>query len=375
MNTSEAVKIYPSEDEPLDIEQKKKLAICETVNKLIVMGEGGTEFEKTALPAARLQAFNFISQNPNYTKKDLDELLKKANELILSEQKYGSLDVPLPTIGIEIEFDQTTLTSDKRQVLDALEIPNYEDVNSKEPNTTPRSIWEINPDFSYSPKVQSRILHELIDMDIVPTSLNEYGDRYIDSKLPLSLHVNFGLPEVIDDPREVTKHFSLMSKLNSFMALAFSSPERIENKEYGYVFSPKDEKTKSSLKSGREKKSIGELVNSKILRLESRALEFRDKSTYRLMAESQCIIGAAIAFLKNDYGHNTTNKENRMNEIFGELMIKVNALLLEYDLNADSLYDDTKEVAQAMRETDVSKDAREIMTEFARKIHKIAFEK
>ncbi len=242
------------------------------------------EVAPTALPAIRLHMFNFLQKKPESSETELEEEFDRMKKLSDLEKKCAEKRNPLPTIGIEIEIPGYILTGQKLSILRSFSIPNHEEALD--------NLWEVNPDYSYSATTQSRIIQELGHLGAIPI---DKGTKKVDSNEQLSMHVNFGMPEGITEKMlEKTKYKERIKVLNDLIIYAFTSPERLLARKTTRSLEIKND----ALASEKGPKTQRNSRLSGNARLELRAGEFRDQSSFRMLTESQRLMAMLISYIK-----------------------------------------------------------------------------
>lgn len=240
--------------------------------------------EHTSLTPIKFHLYNFICSHGELSPNDLLTEFFKSAQLSEIEKKYRIDGAPLPTIGVEVEVGRDFLTPDKRDVLRKLGISEGREANTR--------LEEVRTDFSYSPTVQSRMLQELANMKALPLTKGQisYQDgstreiTQVNPNYPISLHMNFAIPISIG-AEDLDARYKEIDLLIDILTYAFSSKERLlAKKTADHMF------LKSALVSERDSsKSFAPK------RLELRTCELRDLPTYRMLAETQALIGALIS--------------------------------------------------------------------------------
>ncbi len=314
------------------------------------------ELEPTVMPMARLHLFTFLKQNPHATDTDLANEYAEMRYYSEKEEKYMSKTNPLPTIGIEVEIPETEELLDYKKTFDLLDV--HTDQESE-------MLFEVNPNFSYSPGPQARVLQELGMLDILPTQDNPVsGEREI---IPgsLSLHLNFGVPEGLTFEDSETRNH--VQRVTDILTYAFVTADRIKKRKTANSVLIKSGRTQKSRKMKKQARNI--------CRLEIRPTEFSGKSTFRLIAESQLFVGGLFAKLKQDQKIKMTQSESKLADLYGKMNAEIEnlfstygAFLGEYDRQNDSsqeidtsLFEDKEFVAAC----------REIVTTFGREASRI----
>lgn len=337
----------------LDLDQMRGIAV--RVDEIVE----NADFADTALPAITFSLFNFLRLNPNASEEELKRELHKLQDMSNKESEYSNARNPLPTIGVEVEVPDWKLTQDKVAVLDILGIPNYAEVRDY--------LWEVNPNYSYSAEVQSRILQELVKLDAIPIDARTSKMR---KDVLLSLHVNFGMPTGIST-EELIKYRQQMTLLNDLVVYAFSSYQRILGRKFrtSYRF---DHDAASSEKSQR-RPSHPSRLSSRIVRLELRAGEFRDYPTFRMLSESQRLVAMFVAYVKTRESIATTFSEACLADLWVDFEKEGLAYLKEQDLVPNAIDNEITEthVVSSMIFTTLRADARSIITRYANKVSDI----
>ncbi|MCE9548914.1 hypothetical protein K8Q98_00735 [Candidatus Nomurabacteria bacterium] len=320
--------------------------------------------ETTALPPLRLRIILDKLANPNLTNEEIYERNKAfAEHLSKRESEFMDPNNPLPTIGIEIEIPNEDFLPIFRSIFDQIDIPNVSETEGKH---------EMNPNFSYSPWVQARMLQEITNLGIVPLKKGD-GKKIIDPEKPLSLHINFGIPNTIrnwermiegaDSNPEATEVPEL-GLINDILTFAFSSSNRIKNR-----------KTSESIhfhKGARE--TLKDTGNNKfIYRVEFRATEFKDYSTYRLLAESQRIMGMFISSVKRQEKVPMSGAEEKLALLWDEFKKEAEAYLYGEEKLETNLFDKYMYLASRVMETrpEVRKNCRALITKYSKRVAEI----
>ena len=222
----------------------------------------------------------------------------KLSNLITEEREASSPFNPLPTIGIEIESPnkplrmKPVLFDEYARFFDKIGMPrNKINKSFVEFFDGDPSYWEFSPPPSFSARVQSTIISQLIRGNFVP-HLQDSQDpddikKYLSNKL-VSLHINLGIP-----PKVGLKYgYQLYSNrdLNIFVssfAVGFTSPKRLEcrqNKKSFFKIRVGTQTPKSLWSPGR---------------IEVVSMEMRDQSAYRALRQIQLVAVALFAHLEN----------------------------------------------------------------------------
>lgn len=258
--------------------------------RLMVRAVGLDGFQALNLALA-LSVYNLPA--PILSKSDMDFIKRRHFTLIGDEIAAAHPSNHLPTIGFEVESPRKPYrlvnSRDYVDFFDAIGMPRnrvnkFDDAGGRNP---PSAFWEFSPPPSYSASVQARILHELITGRFIPSLRYSQDPEQIktllDNKL-VSLHLNLGVPSIWMGDIVHLRGNEDAKILASMLALAYTSPVRLESRSQQVYVDVKD--ADPTVKGGG--------VNR---RLELKALEVRDESVYRLMIGSQPLGGAMFARL------------------------------------------------------------------------------
>lgn len=318
-----------------------------------------------------LQLFNAMAKNPSLDSEEIDKIIVEAEELEALEEALSGRDNPLPTIGIELEVPKTEATESLVSVLEQLDIKNTIEGESGQ-------LWEVNGVYSYGAKLQARMLQELAKSGFVPlekgnqpVSENNQNDlaRYqIPRSAPLSLHINLGL-SFMADKRMLGKYSTEATEMSDILVLAYSSPERLE--------------TRKSIESITSDKSAEATIKNKPLlgrrprhRIELKAVEFKDASSYQLLFRSQLLGAALDSYAEFHEGGLTGQHSNRrqLAEIYSRFLMEADRLMIKYHLPEWGMLESSGSQAviiSKLKETDLQQDARSLVRQFAGEVSRL----
>jgi len=249
--------------------------------------------------------------------------------LCREETNVSSTANPLPTIGLEIEspvliHKQKDIQTEYAAFFDALNFPH------NDANTGTFGYFEISTSPSYHWGTQARTLTELIKGGFVPRCLNsdEPGDirKYLSSRL-ISLHVNLGIPLV--QAGEIEKNYGSVSgtadtddvKLFAIsLALSYTSPLRLQARHCAETFEFKESENTPK-------------TSSRHPRLELKALEVRDRNTYRAIAAAQYLGSSLFSALGTQQSDLTTVWSEAKRTMTKALAIQGNTSIKNVDKN------------------------------------------
>ena len=346
-----------STEEQVSLGFSERLQLCHRILEIL---KDQKNLETTALPAIRLHLFNFLTKNPKASSKQIEKEMTHLERLSAHERKFAREQNPLPTIGIEIEVPQSSLHNEQVRILDALQIPNEQEY-------TMEPLHEVNPNFSYSPWVQGRVIQELASMGALPLEKKQDGNNRVIPPTStgdvLSLHINFGVPTGIE---RLTLHVDYRYKLflvSDLLTYAFTTPERVEFRK-----TKTSMLIKSSEESGKSKKEV-DLVGPS--RVELRAMEFRDYPSFRLLGEAQRLMAMVFANIKKVDGLPTNIAEKAFDDVWNDFEKEVKKFFRDRELTQAMVDWSPSKVTQKLRETDLQKACRAIVTKYSKRIGKI----
>lgn len=292
-------------------------------------------------------------------------VLKKLSLLKSVEQSLSSPDNPLPTIGWEVEIPRKPFKTSRVGIyalfFDFIGLPrnkNHSSIVPGNPRTYNSSaswvtpfFWEFSTAPAYSAAVANRTLSELIKGGFIPhlegpaTALNRR--ELLDDKL-VSLHINLGIPSwLFHKPGErnvETQEDAIL--LASAFEFAYTSPERFTHRaQTSVVLSKTAEQTAKN-------------NNSEVFRLELKAFEVGNASTYRLMEEIQLVAAASFSAM--------AERDDPLTSVWQMTKERISALYKKYYLEPQFIIDRT--AANMVRDGDVQRDLRQVLTDAAHQV-------
>lgn len=278
----------------------------------------GKDFPPTVVPAIRLHVFNFLKKNPRASSNDVSIEVNRLKHYLDLETETVKEGNPLPTIGLEIEIPEELFPAEFEggAVLNSLGINTEMEVSQ----IGPEKFIEIQTAFSYSGWVQSRMMQELVEMNVIPVE-NDEGGRHIEPGL-LSMHCNFGIPPGLiqkGGPEE-----KICKRITDLLTFAYVSPERIAQRK---TRKASLSKRKDIQKTEKMQTGEGAHSNKMPLRFEIRTTEFVGQSSYRMLTEAQVLVGLVIAHLKREKNLEISVTEERFADLFSEFYEKITTLL------------------------------------------------
>lgn len=288
-------------------------------------------------------------------------VLRKLDVLRQVEKSVSSPDNPLPTIGWEVEIPRKPFNVSRAGMyalfFDFMGLPRNRDRTSVvpgSPSTYARSssfFWEFSTAPAYSAAVASRTLCELIKGGFIPhldgssTALDRRD--LLDDKL-VSLHINLGIPSwLFNEPREGTiESQEDIVLLASSFEFAYTSPERFSYRSQTSVVGSKsaEQTTKNN--------------DPQPYRLELKAFEVGSANTYRLMEELQLVTAATFGAMAD---------RDTLIPIWQRTKARIQAVYKKYYLEPKMIVSKT-EAADRVRDGDVQKDLRQILTDAAHQV-------
>lgn len=307
--------------------------------------------EDTAREACLLYTYNFLRKYPELTNEGRKFLIEKLTRLNKQEKLYMQNDVPLPPLGIEVEIPETSNRQMNEFVLQCFGVSHYDEGD----------LLEINKAYSYSGEIQSRVLEEVAKMGAIPLVPGEKGLGDIPREVPLSLHMNFGLPSELDNNDDLEDDYlEDFQALVNWVTYAFTSPDRISKRKTRSSWYMRPGKTEASNKSGKQ-------------RLEIRVSEFKDFSSFRMIDEAQKLTGALFSYLKKMNGHKLSHKESRMSELWINFKRKVNQTMNNYSVRSMLFDRDSDEAAEIASNEKLRSEMRQISRIQSKEITKTVF--
>ncbi len=210
-------------------------------------GEREGFFGDTMAEYGRLKFFNFFAQakleGREPSEQEIAQIWVQIEEAY-EEERQAEENSNVATIGVEIEIPNSINVSVVNNILANLFIHLEEGGKSKKG----RYLKEISTHFSYSSQVQARLIQELMKLGLVPlekssdsrqkiNAANLSGYEISDDEA-LSLHVNLGLG-LDKDSFYQDQQIALLESIAASIAIAFSSPERIEARKTSDIYDMK----------------------------------------------------------------------------------------------------------------------------------------
>ncbi|OGI62568.1 hypothetical protein A2818_02440 [Candidatus Nomurabacteria bacterium RIFCSPHIGHO2_01_FULL_40_12] len=341
------------ENEPIFSEKPKSRELAAKISQLI--HTSGIKIAGTARDAVKLHMYNYLSNQPQASLENFTAELLAINKLSKIENEAVHFDNPLPTIGIEIEnfaAEKNTVRTVKNL---GVRSPHYE---------------EINPDFSYSAKTQARVLMELIKIGFIPTEKGTDGINRIPEDFigDFSLHINFGFPGNVD---VLNVDMRTAYPLSDCLAYAYASPERlIGRKTRDSVLVPDD--------AQKSKKNLVRRSKPK-LRLEIRATEFKDYTSFRMLLEAQRLVAAYFSFVEHEQGLPLSEKEKKLFQLWLEFESNFSIIRERYNLQPNAIdyipqitggnKEMDNDVVQKLKDTDLKKECRTLIAKYSKMIN------
>lgn len=323
---------------------------------LVKLERGG--LEPTAVPVTKFHLYNFLKQHPMASEEDFSKEVDRCRRYSEEEKEYSQEGNPLPTIGIEVEVPKKYLSKDKVAALNELGIPNCSEIEKT-------NLWEVAPNFTYSPWVQGRMLQELAVMGALPLEDFGGGSKKINSEELLSLHINLGLPGgLMAKPRARQDDLYI---LNDAMNYAFTSENRLAHRKTPVsLFSRK--MAKVSKKSGEASLDNWSSLST---RLELRASEFRDCPSYRMLAEVQRLAAALFSFVKVKNDLSATEVEKKLAGVWLDFSNEARKEFEKHGLSPDVIDNNPAQVIDILKSTDLRQKSRQIFSRYARRVGEV----
>lgn len=288
-------------------------------------------------------------------------VLRKLDFLRQVEKSASGPDNPLPTIGWEVEIPrkpfQTSRAGMYALFFDFMGLPrnrNHTSIVPGNPSTYAYSsfLWEFSTAPAYSAVVVSRTLCELIKGGFIPhlegpvTALDRRN--LLDDKL-VSLHINLGIPPwLFNRPREgaIDSQEDIVLLASSF-ELAYTSPERFTYR------------SQSSMVGSKTAEQTAKNNGPQAYRLELKAFEVGGANTYRLMEEIQLVTAATFNAM--------ADRDGPLTMVWQKTRDAVRAVYEKYYIQP-KIIGDKVAAADKVREADVQRDLRRILTDAAHQV-------
>jgi len=302
-------------------------------------------------PAIRLYFFNNIiarkgKEPENGYDQEIQDVLNRF-KVYIDDEKNAEESKILPTIGTEIEipdkFKEFTIEDyDLFYATEDLGIPAGKDVR-----------YEFAPQYSYSAKSQSILVHELIRGGFIETKSQD-GKKEIRGEGDFPLHINLGFPAHYITKENKEKFEQSADSLVNALTYAFSSYERLKKRTDKFRFKTRPAENPESINQAGSAKDVGKEWQ----RLEIRSLEVRDSTLYRLLSETQLL---GVALFSNFY-HEDLRQKNLKN-IWQDFEEKVNDIIKEYHLDYNDIDDSKLKSRLILKYSQLSDKMRNLITD------------
>jgi hypothetical protein len=305
------------------------------------------------LPSLRTSGNLWLYNNPPYKWPLIINRLERLRE---KEQKMANPYLPLPTIGWEVEIPRKPFKSSRAGMyalfFDFMGMPRNKNFNFVVPGENPNIYkpsglsWEFSTIPSYSAAVANRTLSELIKGGFIPhlvgSSTAKDRQELLDDKL-VSLHINLGIPSFMVNK---LKQISLVSHedaqlLISSFEFAFTSPERFAGRAQTAIALLKSAET--TLKSW----------GSESYRLELKALEVGNFTTFRLMEEIQLVSAATFIYI--------SEQDSPLIPVWQKTRFELKKVFQKYELSPEMIVKKI-EASEKVKNPDIQKELRQILT-------------
>lgn len=353
-----------------------------------------------------------LRERPDLTKEAFlkinEDFISELERVAEGERRLEKTEGEIvPTIGLEVEVPEKTYASHGMATVGKYVKPGEFYKISEKFGVKPsfeHSTWEWAVDYSHSARVQSLIVHELIQAGFIDTE-GSGGERKVKEGGEWSMHVNLKVPDRLNykDRPSLKKRLNDNSDiLTNAFTYAFSSPERLKSRKSNsrYILGKSAQKIK-------KQKSLDNAVKNEPPedtawsvsppqprdeipegRLEIRSLEVRDKTLYRLLVEIQRV--ASAMFASQMPADEKSKADEELGEIWSVFSGKVYDIIDSKIKEAgwSSLYNDQVSVkdnggplefldrfkdqaSELVKKTWISTELRHLITETSIKIEKI----
>jgi len=349
--------------------------LCSKIAKMAQKELEERDGEETSGELVKLMLFNFLAKNSNPDEKEWQNMRTEINHYIQAEKEAANYENSLPTIGIEIEVPirDSRFLKQIIAVFDGLCFYQYHPENDQ--NEKPE-LYELATHFSYSALTQAKILQELAKLGFVPLEpipKNQNSNSAFNFRIPkdniLSLHINIGMPEKIVDSGDFSNtNFQIdLSLINQAIALAFTSPERLTNRKTAHSLAVKSDASPSK----KTEDSSLKMIAKNFSRVELRAGEFRNQSTYEMLLKTQRLMAILFSRQKIAQRQKATPTEKKLASLSEILIGEVISTMAKYGYHLYDIDDATKtgieKTIGLIRETNFAKDLKTIINKYSRK--------
>ncbi len=375
-----------------DIAFERDFALVSNAKELV----GQMNVENTILPIATLIIYKYIKSLDGVNKEARvtmemlpQELIERINHLSKEEKNSSDPEHILPTIGIELEFPRHLITEEEHSLLEEIGIN-----NTVEPSHT--EWWEVRTRPTYTAEAQARYLQELAnthDQDVLlrkmdegaqEIGLNEELLRSYSGRIPTSLHVNFGVPQWVDQATEggYFEDDSNFRILCAGIVVAYVSDERLRTKKTTSIANTKYDTVIETNKTPQQAEgSIAENGQAflegghftKRLRIEFTSSEFSGNETYRMLEEMQTLVAGYFCTIPNKKDPSEDiNDRDIVAVIYTEFLAEMESCLGNYSLSYGNILSFPSQLLEVRSAYPyVVKEVRQIITRYATKIRNI----
>ncbi len=359
VTTKENQKFSSLKDEPVYKQRDILKNAIQKANDLVAQLD---DIPNKLKPALRLYFFNNIierkGQDPdNGYNKEIQDGIERF-KVFIDHEKSAERGKVLPPIGIEIEIPDTfkEFTVEDYDLFYATEdlgIPAGKDIR-----------YEFAPQYSFSAKSQSMLVHELIRGGFIET-VDKNGKKKIRGEGDFPLHINLGFPAHLINKENKTKFKKSADVLVNALTYAFSSPERLKKRIDTSRFKLQLAETPDNFE---QKLSFSNEIG-KWQRLEIRSLEVRDATVYRLLSEAQ-LLGTAL-FSSFENLKIKRSYQVVLEHIWQKFEKDVNCIIKEYHIDNNDIDDSKLKSRLILKYTNLSKKFRNLITETSLSIKQV----
>jgi len=339
-------------------ELEQCLPVIHRIHTMIAKHYDISALPPTVLPALKLAVLNRIENHPEQKSLSREDIAY-FDTFIRHEADAYDPDNPLPSIGIELEVPEENIDQRNLMLLKMIGIPSKLDGPF---------LTEFFSDPTMSARTQFVLLVELARRNLVPLEPVGNGFRRVSSSAPLSLHINLCSPDIFN--QEMLRRYEDDFKvLMNALVYGYISPQRIQHR-----------KTSSCLNTCKSALATRKTLENEqgylgLGRVELRAGEFKDFSTYYVLTHAQRLAAGLFAKIKKDERHTVSDQEEDLVAAWDEFSSLSQDLLanaqIELD-DVDSQYVTRRtHIGAKLNDRMFRKQMRNIVSHYSQRVKKI----
>ncbi|MBI3632707.1 MAG: hypothetical protein HY226_00265 [Candidatus Vogelbacteria bacterium] len=163
-----------------------------------------------------------------------------------------------------------------------------------------------------------------------------------------------------------------LNYFSDLVTYAFVSPERLELKKTGWSFDVKLNNVKPTKKMTKADNS----TNTLLARIELRATEFGDYTTFRLIAEAQALMATFMSHLKQKYEVSMSDDEKYLALLWPKFLTDIKSLFEKNKVMLNLVDEDRGAAIEILRnKPEFKKECRALMADYSKKVLRRVFKK